>query len=61
MITKIYGRKMTDSLSVLSQRLFRGVLSLSLLAIPLYASAQDDDNNEDDSARKRTIVKKQKQ
>ena len=61
MITKIYGRNLTDMLSVVSHRSFRVMLSLALLAMPLCASAQDDADDEDEPARKRTIVKKQKQ
>ena len=61
MMTNIYGRNLTDMLSVVFHRSFRMVLSLTLLTMPLCASAQDDADEENETAVKRTIVKKQKQ
>ena len=61
MTTKIYGRNLTDMLSVVFHRSLRMVLGMSLLAMPLCVSAQDDADNEDEQAPKRTIVEKKKQ
>ena len=60
-MTKIYGRNLTDGLSVGFQRSFKTVLGLALLAMPLCASAQDDADGEAEPVKNRTIVEKQKQ
>ena len=61
MITNINGRNLTDVLSVVFHKSFKMVLSMTLFAMPLCASAQDDADGEDETAPKRTIVEKQKQ
>ena len=61
MITKIYGRNLTDMLSVAFHQSFKMVLSLVFLAMPFCVSAQDDTDDEEEPARKRTIVEKQNQ
>ena len=61
MITNTNGRNLTDVLSVVFHKSFKMVLSMTLFAMPLCASAQDDADGEEESAPKRTIVEKQKQ